>query len=227
MLRCMPALKPVHGVLKIKFFQRVGSDTDISSHLYFQTFTPANLDQIIAVTDVAHASYVTHCIPLLNFNSSLEQVEGVELSSPDGPLAINPVPVQGIRAQGELPANACALFNIPVARRYRGGKPRVYWPFGSEPDIATPQTWSTTFITAANTGVNALISEVTANLGTWAPGSALCSVSYFSGSQWKPDHLGNYHQIPTPRDVPLVDVVKGAPGFNTVIGSQRTRLRPN
>jgi hypothetical protein len=223
----MTALKPVAGVCKLLCFQRVGADAGISSHLYYQTFAPPTQAQAQSAADAAHASYVTHLVPLLNFNHSLDSVTFTDLSTDTGPVGTNSTAVQGTRAQGEVPANAVALMNIHVVRRYRGGKPRVYWPFGSETDIATPQTWSAAFVDACYNGMYAFNNEVISNLRTWAPSATICSVSYFEGGEWKPDHLGNYHRVPTPRPVPLVDTVTGVLTFNQTIGSQRSRLRPN
>jgi len=223
----MVALKPVPGVVKFRFYHHVGSDTDISSHLYYRTGQAPTQAQAQSAADAAHTAYVTNCIGLLHNLSSLVSVTCTDLSDPAGPVGSNVTGAAGTRAQGEVPANAVALLNIHVARRYRGGKPRVYWPWGAAPDIQTPQTWSTTFVTACNTALAALDQAIHDNLVTWAPSAGICSVSYFTGRQWIPDHLGNYHRIPTPRDTPLIETVQGALAINTIIGSQRGRLRPN
>ena len=226
-LALMAALKPVPGVIKFRWFQHVGSDVDISSHHYYFTQSPPTQAQLQAAVDVCHSTYVTNFCPLLNNLSSLVSVTGIDLSSATGPVADNNTGAPGTRAGGPPPANAVALLNIKVQRRYRGGKPRVYWPFGSVADVATPQTWSTAFVTALNNAWFAVNSDIQTNLRGWAPNAVVTSVSYYEDGVWKPDHLGNYHRVPTPRDVPLVESVIGVPQFSTTIGSQRRRLRPN
>src|SRR6516162_9032191 len=145
MLRCMGALKPVAGVLKYRWVQHVGADTDISSHLFYFVGSTASQANVDSAATAAHNAYVASFVPLLHNLSSLVEVTVTDLSSASGFIGTNSTGAAGTRAQGEVPASACALLNIPVARRYRGGKPRVYWPFGSAPDISTPQTWSTAF----------------------------------------------------------------------------------
>ena len=226
-LAYVPALKPVAGVLKMRFLHDIGTDNDAGTHLFFQTVQAPTQAQLDSLTAAAHAAYLADCAGMLNNLSSLTQIEAWDLSDPAGPFSINAVAIPGTRAGQAPPANAVALMNIPVVRRYRGGKPRAYWPWGSTADIANPQQWSATFVQEALTAYAALQTAILNNLRTWASSANLCSVSYFEDGEWKPDHLGNYHRIPTPRATPYVDQIKGGPSISITFGSARRRLRPN
>jgi hypothetical protein len=223
----MAALQPVPGCTRMRFEHAIGTDVDVGTHIFLNTVqvpTQAHLDSVV---NAAHASYAASCAGLLHNQARLTLVSATDLSDPAGPFSENAVEVAGTRAGAPHPANACALMTIPIERRYRGGKPRAYWPWGSQADVATPQTWSTAFLDACLVGWNDLITAILTDLRAWASASQMCSISYFSGRSWVPDHLGNYHRIPTPRPVPKVDFLKSDPFFAPVIGSQRGRLRPN
>lgn len=222
----MPAMAPVPGVLKYRFFHVIGADTNATAHLFLRTVTPPTQAQAQSAADAASSAWATNFAPLMAIQWSLREVTVTDLSSATGPVGINTTTHAGSRATPANPAGLCAILNIPVPRRYRGGKPRVYWPFGVSTDLATPQTWSTAFLTSANNAWVAFATAVIANLTTWAPSAGLVSVSYYSGHQWLPDQNGNYHRVPTPRATPLVDVVTANATFNTVLGSQRRRVRP-
>ena len=226
-LRAMAALKPVAGVIKFRFIHHIGSDVDVGTHLYLHTTQVPTQAQMASVVDAAHTAYGTSCAALLHNLGSLEEVNCMDLSDPAGAFAANATPIAGTRAGSPPPANATALMTFPVARRYRGGKPRLYWPFGAQADIATPQTWTTAFTGACHTGVNGLYSAIVNNVNSWAPGAVMCNVSYYEGGEWKQDHLGNYHRIPTPRATPKVDDASGDFAFQVTFGSQRRRLHPN
>jgi len=223
----MPALAPVPGVLKYRFMHHVGTDTNVGSHLYFRTVTSPTQAQIQSAADAAHNAWVTNFAPLCSTSNGLNQVIVMDLSSPSSPLGVNTTAAAGTLGGLPNPASTCCLLNIPVPRRYRGGKPRVYWPLGSGAELASPQAWVGTFVTSLNSAWVALGTAITSNLTTWAPSAGLVSVSYYLGGEWKPDQNGNYHRVPTPRATPLVDVVVGTAAFSATPSTQRRRLRPS
>jgi hypothetical protein len=216
----------VPGVIKYLFFHHVGSDTNVSSHLYMQTGVAPTPAQAQAAADAAHNAYVTSCLSLLEASYTLTQVKVTDLSSASGPIGVNTTSAAGTRTGLSNAASVCVLMNIPVARRYRGGKPRVYWPWGVNADLVTPQTWSTAFLTACATAWNAFGNALVSSLSSWAPTAGICTVSYIAGHDWKSDQNGNYHRVPIYRSPPLVDRLAANALFPPTPGSQRARLRP-
>jgi hypothetical protein len=135
----------------------------------------------------------------------------------------------GTRTGGTLPISACALFNGKIIRRYRGGKPRTYWPFGTDTDLADSAHWTTTAQTAFNNGMNAFNTALLAAGAGTATITAGVSVSYFQGhfavqngvtKRWK-----NVPTLGPSPPYPYIDQLQQYT-CNLTLGSQRRRLRP-
>jgi hypothetical protein len=114
--------------------------------------------------------------------------------------------------------------HYPVARRYRGGKPRSYVPWGTADDLGDRQDWDSGVLTAFHTGWSAIISALEA---AYPIGAAtfvsMCAVSYYGPpNRTITGSTGRVRTISTVRAVPLVDDWST---FSVVqkIGSQRRR----
>jgi hypothetical protein len=152
-------------------------------------------------------------------------VSATDLSSPAAATATFDGSTPGGLGGDTLPASLAMLVNFKVNRRYRGGKPRCYVPTGAGGNLATPQTWSSTFLTAWENDWNTYLAVIVSTINSFGSGASLVNVSYYLGGEWKPDQNGNYHRVPTPRASPHVDtIVSVAP--SSVIGQQRRRVRP-
>jgi hypothetical protein len=222
----MPALKPVPGVLKIHHGMTVGGDTSTGFHLY-ASYGPAppsqaNLDALCAQVV---SGYSTFLAPHAHLDTILTSVTATDLSSPSAAIASLATSAPGGLGGDTLPASLAMLVNFRIHRRYRGGKPRVYVPTGAGGDLATPQTWASTFLTAFQTSWNNHITTILTSINSFGTGAGIVNVSYYLDGQWKPTTSGGYVRIPTPRDVPVVDPII-AQTCSNVVGQQRRRVRP-
>lgn len=102
----------------------------------------ANLDTLAG--DIA-AAWNTDCAPLINTDWSLTEIDCYDISSETGASGYWTGSHAGTNSGNALPAQVAVNVEFNIARRYRGGKPRVYWPPGTEDDIETPEKWSTAF----------------------------------------------------------------------------------
>jgi hypothetical protein len=108
-------------------------------------------------------------------------------------------------------------------RRYRGGKPRGYWPLGTATDLQTRQTWTSDFTSAAVTILQNIYSQ---NNDQSADGCTITNqvnVSYYG----PPNRIitgstGRVRTVSTVRAVPIVDSVT-AVSINDRLASQRRR----
>jgi hypothetical protein len=133
----------------------------------------------------------------------------LDLNSNTGAEGIGGAAATGTRAGSSIPASNCVVLNHNIARRYRGGHPRTYAPFGANADTATTGTWGGTFLNTCQTNFNAWVAGC---LTTSTGGVSLVqygSVSYFSGG-----HL---------RGTPVWDPILSTTSRSR-IGSQRRRL---
>lgn len=222
----MPALPDVDKVVKIDCVHSYGSDTDVLSRFFLRYGgTAPTVDQLNTFCAAIGASWSANLASLANeAQVSLQLVQATDLTSPTASQGENAAAFPGSRAGVDLPADTSAVIGYEIARRYRGGHPRGYWPFGSQPDLQTPQTWTDAFQTAVDEGILGFMNEnVTSG---WTASGIIdhVNVSYYSGfTVVTSPTTHRARNVPTPRVTPLVDVVGGYEA-RIRVGSQRRRL---
>ena len=153
----------------------------------------------------------------------LESILCEDLSSPTSAVGNAAIGVNGTRAGAQLPAGVAFVVSYEIARRYRGGHPRGYWPIGTQSDIYTPQQWTAGLVSAMNTDFPAFFTAVQG--AGWAAAGTLAqvNVSYYSGfTVYTNPITGRARNRPNLRVTPVQDVVTGYIA-RANIGSQRRR----
>lgn len=111
---------------------------------------------------------------------------------------------------GELPAQAAVLVNYQIARRYRGGHPRTYFPPPNQSLLDGPSQWGSTIITELGARVEAMF---TYSLGTEVESTTLTGLVCVS-----------YRDGDSPRVDPLVEPLTGYV-VSPIMATQRRRIR--
>lgn len=222
----MPKLPDVPQVLQFKYRWTVGLDTTCFTtlHFHYTGTPPSNSDCIQLATHAANAV-------LSGVHSqqgpwvTLTQITCTDLSSDSSGTGVHPVSSTGTAVGGQLPASACVLMNYLIQRRYRGGKPRTYWPMGTDTDLQDPQTWKTASVTAFQNAIQDTL--LNTQNGTWAGGAmdSFGSVSYVEDHKWSqvnpPD--GPWKSYPVYRAVGEYDQISTST-VNPRVGTQRRRI---
>jgi hypothetical protein len=206
----MAPLPPAAKTLKITLVHATGGDNNVENILHFKyTGGPPSSADCIGIAGAVNAQYATNLKSLLSTNYSLSAVRCLDIDSNTGAQGENDVPVLGTRVGAILPISNAVVISHQIARRYRGGHPRSYAPFGAETDLGNNQHWGATFITSCTTGWNTFAAGcITITAGTTVL-TAYASVSYYSGK--------------TQRGTPVVDTILNSQA-KTRVGSQRRRL---
>jgi hypothetical protein len=220
----MPALPSVPKVLRFNVAFDLGEDLHAQCR-FFKQYTgtaPAAAD-LTTLAAAERGLFNGNLAQLLATGLHSPSVTITDLSSPTSPVVTDSTNEPGSRGSGALPADICLLDSLQIARRYRGGHPRIYWPFGVQNDLADVQTWSDAFLAEAggelsdyNGGIEAAV---------WAGGVSLIpvNVSYYEFFTVHTGTTGRARNISTPRAVPLVDrVTVGL--LRKGLASQRRRL---
>jgi hypothetical protein len=129
----------------------------------------------------------------------------------------------GTASGATLPAQICTVISYRIARRYRGGHPRGYWPFGAQTGLVDAGHWTSGYASAVDTQIAAFFTAVQA--AGWAGAGTLShvSLSYFSGfTVITSPTTGRARNVPTVRSSPLIDPVVTLK-TQTSIGTQRRR----
>ena len=223
----MPPLPAYANVLKVRLRWSVGADVSVSTtfHFAWSGTAPTDADCVTMATDI-YGFAVTHLIPACGTETYLTGCDVTDLTSATAGYGEHLASTEGTQGGNVLPANACALVNFGILRRYRGGKPRVYLPFGTYSDVLTPQTWQPTSITSWETLLGEWFADINGvlSVGGCLVGSTV-SISYYEGFTAVTNPItGRTRDVPKVRAVAIApDVIAGL-SINPKIASQRRRL---
>lgn len=147
----------------------------------------------------------------MSVDNEVTSFEAIDLSSDTGATASTTDDTFGVRSGDFMPASVALVVSAEIARRYRGGHPRYYLPWGTAGTMATGSTqfWDTSFLADCETKFNAMAEAVTGHLIGSTEFHGLCNVSYVSGG--------------ARRVTPVVDTISSYIARDR-ISSQRRRL---
>lgn len=221
----MPALPSVPDVLRIQFKWTSSSDVDVLCRLYWQySGTAPTNGQLATMASTLAGNMNTVYGSYWHSDVTLTECIITDLSSPTAATGSATVSHAGTLTGTELPANTALLINFQVARRYRGGKPRLYLPLGSSSEMLTTQTWSTTFTTNVLSQYGTVQTDIANAIAVWGSSVSQVNVSYYKGFTVFTEPSGRARNIPTLRaGGPVVDTVTGY-SVNPKFGSQRRRV---
>jgi len=222
----MPVLPDHPGVLRVESLFTVGADANVRCRLHFlyTGSAPTNATCVTIATDI-YGFGVTDLVPMLADENNWAGVKVTDLTSPSSGVGEYLTDTAGTRGAGDsLPAEVCVLDNHGITRRYRGGKPRAYWPFGIGSDLTSPSAWSAGAISAFGTARNNYIISIEGlSVAGTVLGSAV-SISDYSGfSTVGPDLEGRFRYPPKVRSVAIAPDLITLYGINPKPGSQRRR----
>lgn len=221
----MPALPPVAQVVKLAFPFSIGTDLTARTAWHFEyTGGPPTDAELATFCSDVFADIATDLLAVTPTWVSYLGVEATDLSSPTSAVAEVTGTHTGTRSTTELSAATAVLVNMPIARRYRGGKPRGYWPLLGGSDLSSPQQWTSGAVTAAAGALETFLGHIYGHLVGSITAWTLVNVSYYSGfTNVAYGVPTKYRRVPTPRVTPVVDAVQGLL-VNPRPGTQRRRV---
>jgi len=218
-------LPPVPNVLKFQAHWTIGADVNAATiwHWLYTGAAPDAADCLTLATEF-DGYLADFAEPLMDSENVLTGVTCTDLASTSGAQAEFEGTDTGTRSGGLLPAGVALLVNYQIARRYRGGKPRSYLPFGVSSDLASQSLWSGSFTGAVRAGYLTFQTAIDAVVAGSTDLSKQVNVSYFEGFTNEPyGSPTKYRRVPTLRSGgPLVDPVTGV-AVNVRPSSQRRR----
>lgn len=220
----MPALPAAPNVLKVRTHFDYSNDTSASWRYYFlysgTAPTSANLATMAATVLAATA---TDLASLASSNVTFTEVEVTDLSSATAGYGQATGSHVGTRSGANLPNSTCALHLMHIARRYRGGKPKVFLPFGTGGDLTNGVDWTSAFVSAVQTGIGSYLGAIEAAAPSGTTIANLVNVSYYHGfTLVTSPTTGRGRNVPTLRAAPVIDNVLSS-SFPTRPSTQRRR----
>ena len=132
------------GVAQIRVKGTVGPNR-WACVLHFSNGSTAPWTQggINALASTGRSAWITRIVPHMTSNFFLADVETVDLTDTGDRSAIQTgTPVPGTDANPTSAIGTCFMINFAIARRYKGGHPRVYLPPMAESSAIGGDTWS-------------------------------------------------------------------------------------
>lgn len=206
----MPALPDAAGVIRCVYSGTYGAAKWANVfHMRFPSGNPGQADMNSLATGLRNA-WDTNIKSVVNTSCTLTQTSLVDLTSNTGLQAVNSTSSTGTRSSGvALPANTALVVSMKIARRYRGGHPRMYITGQSVGDTSGNTNWTGALLTLAATQFEAWRVACNALTFTSMPTLQLVNLSYYSNLVLRP--------------VPAVDVITGV-AIHTRVDTQRRRL---
>jgi hypothetical protein len=222
----MPALPVVPNVARVEYLFAQSADQDVLTRTFWNytggSFSSGNAaDMATAIVTALGDEPAQY----LSQQAAFTGVRVTDLASDTAGDGTATASVAGTRGNAFLPADACAVANYTIDRRYRGGHPKGFWPFGVAGDLSNEQDWTESALTAFLAGVQDFFS---ATQGVSAGGSTLesrCVVSYYSGNKVViSPTTGRARNVPQLRANGPVTYDVLSTEIATRVGSQRRRL---
>lgn len=222
----MPALPPYPNVMRIQTLWTVGADLNVEStiHLLWTGSAPSNAT-CVALATSTHAQAVTWMVPELSVDNDLRGIIFTDLTTDTAGTGEFLTTVPGSKAGDPNAASVCALSNFGISRRYRGGKPRVYWPIGTADDLLSPSLWKPASVTAFEAAINGYMGAVQGLSSGGTTMGALVNISYYQGFTAVVNPItGRTRDVPKVRTVGIAPDLVTSSLVNPKPGSQRRRL---
>jgi hypothetical protein len=190
-------------------------------YLSYSGSAPSGANCSSLATSIA-GFWVTDLAPVVNPAFTLNEVDVLDITTNSGLSGQWTGSDAGARIGTPLPVQCSTNVEFGIARRYRGGKPRMYLPPANDADKANEASWTAGFITAVNSGVLAFFTAIhglsVGSMGTLQH----VNLSYYKGFTNVTNSSGRERAVPTYRPTALLDQVVGYSG-KTIIGSQKRR----
>jgi len=172
-------------------------------------------------TDIA-SLWSSHLASWVSEEWSLTEVDVLDIASLSGSSGQWTGSDAGSSSGTGLPAQSATNVEFDIARRYRGGKPRMYLPCPSNGYQLDPAHYTSAFVTAVSGAFETFFTDIEA-LSIGAMGALQhVNVSYYSGFTNVTNSSGRTRAAPKYRASALVEPVNGY-ACKAVIGSQRKR----
>lgn len=209
--------------MRVKLDYQSASGTDGGSRFYIaysgSAPTAANLNTL--ASDIA-TTWESTLANLTTGDWTLQEVDVLDITTLSGASGLWQGSKAGQVSGTALPDQCAINCEYKIARRYRGGKPRMYIPPATASQTSNLNNWSAAFVADINTQVAGFFAAIEAlSIGSLGALSHV-NLSYYSGFQNITNSSGRERAVPKYRTAALLDTVTGYAG-KALISSQRRR----
>lgn len=207
--------------VRLGYSGSAGEESGSRFYLGYSGSAPTGANCATLASDISSA-WGTHIAPLISDFTGLTEIDVLDITTNTGLSGQWTGSVAGSHGSSLVPVSAAVNVEFGIGRRYRGGKPRMFFPPPSQSGLSDPAHWTTGYVASFQTAVAAFMAQIEA-LSIGAVGTlSHVNLSYYQGFTNHTNTSGRERAVPTYRDHALVDTITGY-FVKTVIGSQRRR----
>jgi hypothetical protein len=190
-------------------------------YLSYTGSAPTGADCIALATGISVAAG-DNFMPVVTSLWALTEVDVLDIASDMGSSGQWTGTIDGGNGGTMIPNNCSINVEFDIARRYRGGKPRMFLPPASSGELTDQDHWSSTALGTFHTAISGFFTQVEA-LTIGAMGTLNhVNLSYYKGFTNVTNSSGRTRAAPKYRTVAMHDNVEGY-AVKAVVGSQRRR----
>lgn len=179
-----------------------------------------NLD---ALADEVITQWNTQLIAQIPTDVTLTEVVCEDITTYDGATGSAGPGEAGTRDGTPLPYQCAFQVNYAISRRYRGGRPKGYWPFGITADLLDPAHF---VVDTAGGWANDVAGFMTA-IGAYSSGlfavTGQVNLSLYNGFTVVTPPDGRSRTVPKYRDTGVVDAITAWNGVSRLASQRRRR----
>lgn len=222
----MPALPVAPQVLRIALqFQTTGDLVAGSRFYYSYSGGPPTAANCNSIGSGVEAAWSADLNQYMSNDYDLVKVTVTDLTSDTSADGVWSGSLNGTSSHPPPAIDAATLMNSVIARRYRGGKPRIYLPIGTIDHLTTsPVEWDPSYVTAVNSSWAAFNTALLALTGIGCTLTNHVNVSFYKGfASVQNPVTKRWQNIPTPRTGDAVVDDISSTSANPTVGVQRRR----
>jgi hypothetical protein len=220
----VPALPSPGQVIRVALDFQVGSDAHALTRFFvaYSGTAPAASD-LLHFGGVLNSAADALLPAVMHPDTTYLGCTLTDLASDTGAETNSPETTVGTETGAALGAAVAVVTKLTIGRRYRGGKPKGFWPLGTAADLDTRQTWLSGSVTNFLNAIEAIQTSLEGASSSGTAITAPVNVSYYG----PPNRIitgstGRVRTVSTVRATPLVDTIQ-AIAVDTHLGSQRRR----
>lgn len=211
--------------VRCRFVWHTAEGTELSTRLFLSyTGGPPSGADLTSLADVIETVYTAHLLTLVSSQITLIEIDLLDLASYSGNSGAWVGAAAGSRAGGSPPIQVAFNLQYLIGRRYRGGKPKGYWPFGTVTDLATLASWSDALVAAVDSQFATFIADVVAESEASIALAAHINLSYKHLFDNVTNSSGREHAIPRYKATASHDLVVGYKGHTELTSQRRRRV---
>lgn len=220
----MPTPPNVPSVCRFRLLGTLANAAPWGVRFYtlFSGGSPSNANMLTLAEGVA-AAWNDTCGQHQSHNVTTTACDGIDLTTDSGAAATADVDYPGGADEAPVDNQVAGIVKYIIARRYRGGKPKMYIPGLGISGVLDNSHWTTSFADAMGTAFTDFDSAISLLSAGSTDLQEIVNVSFYKGftPSQNPVTL-RWRNIPTYRSEVIIDPV-GAFTFDELFGSQKRR----